>query len=281
VWRRIAASIGPAHPVQRRAFTGSGVPARWLAVAATLVLALGIGEAVLWRTRLRQEHRVDAARVMREIATTKGQRAEVKLGDGSKVILGVASRLRFPADLGAGARELELEGSAYFEVVHDSARPFLVRTANAVAEDLGTRFVVTAYPENRSTQVVVAEGRVALAGLDPRAERTPLAAGELGQLADGDPAPKVRRVNPAQYTAWTQGELVFRDSPLSNVVAELRRWYDVDLRVGDSSIANVLLTASFNAESLDEALTYITTVMPVRTARTGRHVTLYRRSDTP
>ncbi len=253
---------------------------RWralLTTAAALVLTLG-GGTLLLRARL---HTVASAPVvsMRQIATAKGQRAELQLGDGSRVVLGVASRLRFPSKFEASSsRELYLEGTAYFDVVHDATRPFLVHTANAVTEDIGTRFVVTAYPESHSTQVVVADGAVALgAARASHAARVVLTRGHLGRLASADSAPSVRAVDPTPYSAWMRGELVFRDAPLSDVVAELQRWYDVGVQLGDPSLRDVPLTASFTAESFHEALAVVTTVLPLRAVRHGATVTLYRR----
>jgi len=178
-------------------------------------------------------------------------------------------------------REVYLDGTAYFDVVHDSLRPFVVRTANAVARDVGTRFVVSAYPDAHATRVVVRDGAVAF-GRDSRAhasrmENVLLTGGHLGQLRAGDSAVTTRRVDPALYTAWMQGDLVFQDTPLVDVVAELRRWYDVDVRLGDPSLSDVPISASFAVESFHEALSVVTTVLPLRVVRRGNVVTLYRR----
>ena len=83
----------------------------------------------------------------------------------ARVTLNAGSRLRWRADYGARTREVQLEGEGYFEVRHDGARPFRVHAPGAVAEDLGTRFTVRAYPEGSGVEVAVAEGRVALRAL--------------------------------------------------------------------------------------------------------------------
>ena len=77
-------------------------------------------------------------------------------------MLNAESRLRYPADFGATARDVELVGEGYFEVVHDSTRPFRVHAGGSVTEDLGTHFVVRAYPELRHVDVAVTEGLVSL-----------------------------------------------------------------------------------------------------------------------
>ena len=217
---------------------------------------------------------------MRQIITATGQRAEIRLDDGSRVVLGVASRLKLPGDFGVRNREVYLEGTAYFDVVHDSARPFVVRTANAETRDVGTRFVVSSYPESHGTRVVVRDGAVALGTAEPAGHpdhSVLLTGGSLGRLRSGDSVATTRRVDPELYTAWMQGDLVFQDEPLSDAVAELRRWYDVDIRIGDPSMRKMPISAAFAAESLHEALSVVTTVLPLRAVRRGNVVTLYRR----
>jgi transmembrane sensor len=78
--------------------------------------------------------------------------------------------------------------------------------------------------------------------------------------------------------AWIQGRLVFRDAPLIEVGAELYRWYGVRLRVADSSLANLHLTASFSGESVDRVLNVIALSLGARIERQGNVATLYRTS---
>jgi transmembrane sensor len=276
--RRRARVLGGAFGALRTERRGS-----WplLALAAAIVLAAAGLNTVFVTAIARRHATVPHAPVMREIVTATGQRAEVRLDDGTRVTLGVASHLRLPGDFGAHSREVYLDGTAYFDVVHDSVHPFVVRTANAVARDVGTRFVVNAYPEAHATRVVVRDGAVSLgAGSRTRASRVAqvlLTGGHLGQLRAGDSVVTTRRVDPALYTAWMRGDLVFQDTPLSEAIAELRRWYDVDVRLGDASLGDVPISASFAAESFHEALAVVTTVLPLRAVRRGNVVTLYRR----
>lgn len=218
------------------------------------------------------------APTMRTVATTRGQRAEVRLDDGTTVVLGVDSRLQFASDFGHGARDVYLDGTAYFRVVHDTTRPFAVHTANAVTRDVGTRFVVRSYPGDRSTAVVVTEGSVALrAPGAARVTEAVLTRDQMGVLSAGSALASVSQVDPSRYTAWMQGELVFHDAPLSDVARELRRWYDVDVVLGDSTMRRVPFSASFAVESFREALATVTTVLPLRAVRHGKVVTLYRK----
>lgn len=272
-WLRLASHLEmPAHaasfarPAYRRAF-----------LAAAFVVA-GVLGAALYSHTASTPTPLAAVPAMRLIATTKGQRAEIRLSDGSSVVLGVDSRLRFAADFGAHARDLYLDGSAYFNVVHDSTRPFRIHTATAVTEDIGTRFVVTAYPESHSTTVVVTAGQVSLRPAHAAAAPSvDLTSGHLGRVTANVLVPQVRAVDTTGYTAWMQGRLVFRDTPLADVVAELRRWYDVDVRIGNPALSRLPLSASFTVESFGQAMSVIRTVLPLRVVRRGNVVTLYHR----
>src|SRR3989442_5449990 len=86
----------------------------------------------------------------------------IRLQDGTQVTIAPKSRVRYTADFGRAHRDLYLDGEAYFQVARDSLRPLRVHTAGSVTEDLGTAFVVRAYGDQHTTEVVVTEGRVSL-----------------------------------------------------------------------------------------------------------------------
>jgi transmembrane sensor len=77
-------------------------------------------------------------------------------------------------------------------------------------------------------------------------------------------------------TAWMSNRLEFRARPLSQVLAELERWYDVELRLGDSSLAHEPFTATFAGASFNEVMTTLTTVLKLSVERHGRTVVLHR-----
>jgi transmembrane sensor len=283
-WTRLAARLDEGRvPARARPILGRFLPAHRgsrsaALLAAGALLAVLLGSVLLDRAAARHAKPGAGTVAMRVISTAVGQRADIRLSDGSRVALGVASRLRLAADFGERSRDLYLDGNAYFEVVHDSTRPFRVHTATAVTQDVGTRFVVTAYPGSASTQVVVADGSVTLRSpQDSSAHSIQLGAGNLARITrDGSPV-VVRAVDPAQYMAWMDGRLIFHDTPLSDVVAELHRWYDEDVRIGDSTLARLPLSASFDVESFSQSVQVITTVLPLRAVTRDGVVTLYRR----
>jgi transmembrane sensor len=267
-WRKISRRM---RWVTRTRTGARAAPRHWVpwAVAAGVLLASG---ASLLGIRARGEwwHGHDAAPA-REVTTRRGERAVFNLGDGSRVVLGAESQLTIPASYnrpGAG-RKLRLEGEGYFQVRHDASRPFSVTTPHGVAEDLGTDFVVTTYPEIHGMRVVVASGAVAV-----RRDSVPLVTltrGDLGTLDSAGTA-TVSRVDPAEYLAWTGGALVFDGTPLSEVRPALERWYDLDISLADSSLGARRLTATFKDQSSPQVLDLIALSLDLQVEREGRRV---------
>lgn len=254
--------------------------ARWalpLAAAAALLLVVGgtyIRKYSGWGS---WAARPEAA-TLRTASTPPGTRAELRLADGTRVVLGAASSLRYPRDFGHGPRDVYLTGEGYFEVVHDSAHPFRVHAAHATAEDVGTAFGVFAYAGDSTVRVVVAEGSVALGAASAPLDRgTLLTRGQLGALAVHADAPVMRRVNVDAYLAFTQGRLAFDETPLPEVVAQLGRWYGTSFRLADSSLATRTLTASFTTESLADVLSALAPVLDVRFERRVDSVLVHAR----
>jgi len=275
---------------------------RVVAIAAALVLAVSgsfLWHATMGRDRAARVAATDADTTgMREFRTARAQRAEIRLIDGTLVTLAPASRLRVAQSYNTGRRELYLEGEAYFEVRHDAAHPFLVYTSHGVTEDLGTRFVVRAYPGDSVVRVAVAEGAVALRrrGVRPRepqadsatpaSQRTNAAA--VGVITTGHVAvlsltgiARVRAVaDLTPYVAWADGHLVFRDTPLRDVVTELGLWYGLDIRLADARLGQRVYTASFHDEPVSEVLRALEIALDVRAEHEGGVIVLSARQPT-
>jgi transmembrane sensor len=271
---------GAGLSIFRRASRTLFPPRRLLTTAAAL-LVVATGSLLMYE-------RWRAAPVpLRGFATRRSQTAVLDLPDGSRVMLGPASNLRLPADTRAlrtgGARDVYLEGEAYLEVKHDVARPFRVHTAVGVVEDVGTAFLVSAYPEAQGIRVVVATGSVALYRPVAAARRplVTLAHGDLAELAASGVATVTHGVNVTPYIAWTQGNLAFDGARLDDVVPALDRWYDVEIRLSDRSLAERRLTATFRRESLSQVLELLALSLDVRIEREGRTVLVTPRHHPP
>jgi ferric-dicitrate binding protein FerR (iron transport regulator) len=272
--RRVVVPLAAPQPPSRRR-------AGWAALAAAAAVLVLIASGML-----RNEP------AWREVATDAARRAVIRLQDGTRVTLAPKSRLRYPADYGAARRDVQLDGQAHFEVAPRGGPPFRVHTRGTVAEDLGTAFVVRAYADQRATEVVVTDGRVALWRADtvppPGARPAPyrigtgpalvLAAGELGRLGPNGAATIQRGVDVERYVSWTRGVLVFNGAPLGEVVLTLERWYNVEIHLGDSALAARLLTATFREEPIDMVLERIALTLGLRAERSGGSALLLPKS---
>lgn len=244
----------PAAPVlPRRRAAPPSTAHRWRtpALRAAVAVVLLLGAVFAWQgTR-----GGGAPEAGMTFATAVGERDSVQLPDGTRVLLGPGSRLVLAAGYGDRARDVELRGEALFDVPHDDARPFVVQAGGARVRDIGTVFTVQADPGG--VRVVVTEGAVALgAEQDAGDGEMVLREGERGVLPEGGTRPE-RAAATADDLAWTRGELVFRDAPVTEVAAELRRWYGVEVRAADAAVAGRRLTASFQGEDSRQVLEVI------------------------
>ena len=206
-------------------------------MAVVAVVVLGAIAALAW---FLQPSGVSDARLDSAIAaqdarvrnTEAGQRASVELLDGTKVMLGAATKLRIPREFGEQMRGVGLEGTASFTVTPNAENTFVVRAGGASVRVTGTAFDVSAFP-NDAVVVRVREGTVTVAaGEKSRA----LEAGDAVAVdADGtmrDPAAPVVE----QAVGWADDQFVVVDRPLREVVPLLNRWYRLDLNVAEESL---------------------------------------------
>jgi transmembrane sensor len=281
VWERLEGEVGRARHVGTGARAGRrGDRGRdfapssrrpWFTgarLAAALFLAVIGGSAIgviLFRWRPPAP-----AEAMRTAKTPPGQRAMFRLPDGTQVVLGVASALRYPAAFRSGSRDVSLQGEAYFEVAHDQPRPFTVRAGDLVAKDLGTEFTVRAYPEDAGARVVVREGRVVIraAAKATGAPERVVAPGQLGRLGGGG-EPIVEPADTAAWFAWTEGRLVFVNTTLREAVRQIERWRDVEIHLSSSDIGERQFTTSFGDESTVAILQVIGTGLGLDVVQTA------------
>jgi ferric-dicitrate binding protein FerR (iron transport regulator) len=159
--------------------------------------------------------------VFNTMSTPRGGQYQLTLPDGSKVWLNAETKLRYPANFdGETKREIFLEsGEAYFSVKRDAERPFVVRAGGMDIHVLGTEFNVNTYTKNCATTLV--NGSVRLSAGDVA---TMLQPGQQGVYVEGGFTR--RGVDLETYTAWKDGQMIFEESTLEEVMNSLGRQYD-------------------------------------------------------
>jgi ferric-dicitrate binding protein FerR (iron transport regulator) len=208
----------------------------------------------------------------RMYATAIGQRATLRLDDGSRVTLAPQSRL--VVALGANARELTLEGEAYFDVGALAHAPFVVRTGSVTTRVLGTAFTVRRYLGDHETQIAVINGRILAKNGNAHVI---VDAGSIGTITDSTATtasiPDVQR-----YTEWTRGRIVFHQMPVPTLLATLGRWYGVQFRLADSAVVHRRVTGDFRSDELAETLAGLKDILDVTLTFDGQIVTLRGRA---
>lgn len=168
----------------------------------------------------------------------RGGEYSVKLSDGSVVYLNSESELRFPVNFAGVERRVYLVGEAYFDVVKDSAHPFVVDLGASAIKVLGTSFNVSAYADEDDVFTTLVQGSVAFM---TRGEEMVLAPGEQAVMNRAGMVVK-REVDTHLYTAWKEGVFAFRHQRLEEIMKIVSRWYDVEVFWENASQKEVTFT---------------------------------------
>ena len=207
-----------------------------------------------------------------EKSTQKSQVAAFTLTDGSRVTLNADSKIRYSASDHRPRREVFLTGEAFFEVVADPERPFVVRTVALATQVLGTSFSVSAYPDDELAKVTVATGRVAV---DLPARSTTVLRPNRQLVYDqSNLTQRERATSVANELAWTKGKLVFEGAKLSQVARVLERYYSVTVEFDTKTLHDCRITASFDQETLFHVLKSISYINNLKYTFNNGTVTL-------
>jgi transmembrane sensor len=175
------------------------------------------------------------------------------LPDSTQVWLNAASTLEYPHHFGAGKREVFLTGEAYFDVKHADKQPFLIHTGKVTTLVLGTAFNIKAYPGRENIIVSVSRGKVRV-NYDEKEVAT-LTPGEQVKVSNVNKPVVQKKIAITEAAPWQQGNLVYDDETISDIVADLERIYDVTIRVQNETLANERISTSFRREiGIEKAL---------------------------
>lgn len=171
----------------------------------------------------------DPSKVVLELATPLGGIYQITLPDGTKVWLNAGSSLKYPMSFAKNERRVSLEGEAFFEVTKDSARPFKVLSKGQEIEVLGTAFNVNAYPDNTVIKTTLVNGKVKLSNDKRYSEAIYLLPGQQSTNSNNGKI-QLANVDTAPFTAWREGLFYFDETPLSDALQQIGRWYNVEVK---------------------------------------------------
>jgi len=184
----------------------------------------------------------------------------VTLPDGSTVVLHANSTIDYPKHFNGKTREISLVGEAYFDIKHDSKKPFIIHTGKVKTTVLGTAFDIKAWPDQKNVIVSVTRGKVRVEN-----DNKVLAILTINQqikydLLNADT--KQKNVNAEEIVNnWTKEEMDFDGATLESIAQTLSKRYGKDITIGNSQLAKTQIVSSFGGtESLENILEVLCTI---------------------
>lgn len=208
-----------------------------------------VGRSVTWHT----------------LEVPRGGEYRLELSDGTLIALNAESKIRYPNRFEGEERRVELEGEAFFDVMHQAGRPFIVSNERAQVRVLGTSFNLKAYPNER-LQATLLAGCVMV---DCGTESVSISPGE--QLTWNGREWSVRQVDVTPYIAWREQRFVFDDELLEEVLGKLERWYDINVYIRYPSLKEIRYTGNLpKYEDIDKVLHLLELAAHVHFSLSGR-----------
>jgi ferric-dicitrate binding protein FerR (iron transport regulator) len=238
----------------------------WVSSAAAVVLLLSIIGIRSWNTSGGDRGPAGALSLL--LQTDAGETLEHVLSDGSKVRLNRLSSIHYPEAFEGDVREIYLEGEAFFEIVPDADKPFIIRANRTVTRVVGTSFGVRAVKGEDEVVVTVSTGIINLSA-EGKADRIEVKQGEQG-VCNPEQHKLERNTNPdPNALAWKTKLLVFRQTPLTQVARAIENVYRTKILV-DSSVSDIRLTSTFDRLSLEEVMQIIEMTLQIQAKADGK-----------
>ncbi|WP_293788994.1 FecR family protein [uncultured Pedobacter sp.] len=161
------------------------------------------------------------------LSTPRGGHFKLMLPDKTTVWLNAESSITFPSAFTGNERKVKVTGETYFEVSKNRNKPFLVESGEAQVEVLGTHFNVNVYPNEENSAVTLLEGSVKL---NRQAHSKKILPGQQAIFNRNSDRIDVRYVDVDNVVDWKNGLFIFEDATVPEVMRQIERWYDVDVK---------------------------------------------------
>ncbi len=214
-----------------------------------------------------------------QVKVPRGTKKMVVLPDGTRVWINSESTFQYPKHFGGKNRTVHLTGEAYFEVTRDVSHPFIVSTPEINVKVLGTGFNVSVYPEGKQLSVTLVHGSIMAYHENTSGNietEVILSPGERSIFKPEMDVFTIKKVDTKIYTSWKEGNLVFKDTPLSEVVKRINRWYNVEMVVNGKTIEHFDYTVDFENDSLPLVLKILKKMTPIRFTISGNRIFVTR-----
>ena len=210
-----------------------------------------------------------------EVIVPDGQKSNLVLPDGTKVMVNAGSKLFLPKEVKPGKREVWLDGEAFFQVTRNPRKPFFVHTSDINVKVLGTTFNVRAYHDEKIVETTLLEGKVMLnttkeTGTDQDVALAPnhkavfitskdaeITATTKREFGDNLKVGKILisdRISPETAVSWTQGKLIFENEYFDVIAHRLEKYYGIHIHITDEFLKNIKYTGTIKNISLEQTL---------------------------
>ncbi|WP_276166359.1 FecR family protein [Zobellia alginiliquefaciens] len=209
------------------------------------------------------------------VSTSIGENRTVKLPDGTVITLNANTSLSYPSTFTADTREVILRGEAFFDVTHNAHRPFIVKTDDGMKiHVLGTTFNVKSYPEDSNMETTLISGKVRV--IEEKDNKTVvLNPSQRATYVKKEDKIIIDKVDTKTFTAWREGKLVYDETPIREVIADLKRKYKVSIAVASPEIMNYKYTGTFDNLTIEEILDLFEVSSPINYKLTQNKITLH------
>lgn len=211
-----------------------------------------------------------------QTVSTLAETRSIILPDQTEIMLNRYSSLTYPERFRGKDRKVQLQGEAYFEVSKDAAHPFKVEAGAIMVQVLGTHFNIDAYPEDTQVKTTLLEGSVAVSLIGKAEECLILSPNEsVVYNKDKKSLTLHSEKNAAQEIAWRNGTLLFKSTPLQEIVRELSNAFHTDIRIEGTDLQNYHMTATFSdGETLEEILSLLCRNQKFEYTKTNDNITI-------
>jgi transmembrane sensor len=240
----------------------------YMKVAAIILFPLMAAGALTYSYLENRNKSIVDSQVESTIYAPFGARVSFVLPDSTRGMLNSGSSLTYYLPFKSN-RQVKMEGEGWFEVKRDEHHPFKINTGSSTVTVLGTSFNLSAYPAENYVEVVLQYGQVEFRNNEGNGKVLVFPSERL-IFQDGNISKSI--ADPEKYNAWTEGNLVFRSDPMTEVARRIERWYNVKVKLGDKALEKYSFRATFQDDKLEDVLRYLSLTSPIRYTITPRQL---------
>jgi transmembrane sensor len=218
----------------------------WMSVAAALVIGLGIFAVV----------KIGTSKVTMYTVETfaDANLKTIVLPDNSTVVLRQNSRIVYPSTFKGEERKVEFTGEAYFVIIPDKSKPFIIQSGKTITKVLGTEFNLKSVKTDSIVRLTVTKGLVSFSlNSAETANEVKVAAGEVGEAyLSKEKVEKFANTDP-NFLAWKTGKLVFENQKLGSAIKTISEYYHQPFVLA-TGLDTVAFSSTLDSLTLDQAL---------------------------